>query len=203
MAQVATSKAGQMQVEAVAVQPRRRTVALIFLTGLIALMIGGLALASGRTPAEITELHGVQAMTVVGGDVIYAGVRLEHPLRHEIYRSVNGGRTWKLVAAGLPSRVTALAAPMADGPLYVGTESMGVLKSMDGGKTWQPVNAGLGPMPNATITSLTVDPDSPNRLYASIGYWLGTGEAHFAPMGTYVSDDGGVSWTRLDAGAAP
>lgn len=187
---------------------KSRTIILLIGTALIALMIGGLAVASERTPSranplpkEITELHGIQAISVTSGDVVYAGVRQDDPARNAVYRSVDGMRTWELVASGLPSRITSLAVQGPQGPLYVGTESMGVLKSVDGGKTWVPVNAGLGPMPNATVTALTVDPSAPERIYASIGYWLGTSQAHFAPMGTYVSSDGGASWTKLEAGA--
>lgn len=203
MAQVAAPNIGSLPGDTAAVRTKSGTIVLLIATALIALMIGSLAVAYERAPARMTELRGVQAISVAPGDVLYAGVQQEDPLRHEIYQSEDGGRTWSLVAAGLPSRVTALAAPGADGPLYVGTESMGVLKSVDGGETWIGVNEGLGPMPNATVTSLTVDPNRPDRLYASIGYWFGTSQAQFAPLGTYASDDGGASWIRLDTGATP
>jgi hypothetical protein len=53
-------------------------------------------------------------------------------------------------------------------------------------------------MPNVTVTSLTVDSQDPNLLHATIGYYLGTSQAHFAPMGSWVSTDGGASWSQAD-----
>lgn len=203
MTQVAAAGIGRIQEDSTMMQNKSRIIILLIGTALIALMIGRLAAAAERAPARITELHGVQAISVAPGDVFYAGVRQENPARNDVYRSVDGGRTWTLIAAGLPSRITSLAAPGSEGPMYVGTESMGVLKSVDDGEAWVPVNTGLGSMPNPTVTALTVDPSVPHRLYASIGYWLGTSQARFAPMGTYVSSDGGASWTRLEAGVTP
>jgi hypothetical protein len=173
---------------------------LLVLTALIALMIGRLAVAAEWAPAGITQLEGVQAITAAPGKArtLYAGVEEHEPIRHSVYQSPDSGRHWQLLSDNLPSKITALAVPADDGQtLYAGTESLGVLKSADGGTSWTPVNQGLGPMPNATVTSLTIDSQNPNLLRATIGYYLGTSQAHFAPMGTWVSTDGGASWSQV------
>jgi hypothetical protein len=172
---------------------------LLVLTALIALMIGRLAVAAERAPAGITQLDGLQAMAVMPGKVrtLYAGVEEREPIRHSVYMSLDGGRRWQLLSDNLPSKITTLAVPAGDGrTLYAGTESLGVLKSTDGGASWTPVNQGLGPMPNVTVTSLAVDNHDPDVLHVTIGYYLGTSQAHFVPMGTWVSTDGGVSWSE-------
>lgn len=143
--------------------------------------------------------------TVPSSHTLY---RITH--QGQIIKSNDSGRSWTLVD-GPRSRATALAV-VNDQVLYVGTESAGVFKSRDGGLTWEHASAGLGPMPHVTVTALAVDQnDGANAtarrgidvVYAAIGYWFGTSEAHFAPMGVYVSHDAGASWESLSQGPTP
>ena len=45
-------------------------------------------------------------------------------------------------------------------------------------------------MPNATVIALWVDPAEDDRLFATVGYWLGASQARFVVVGTYVAMDG-------------
>jgi hypothetical protein len=93
-------------------------------------------------------------------------------------------------------RVTVLLRTEAD-TIYAGTESAGLLRSTDDGVTWVSLTGKMGvPMPNLTVTALA-EGDSSDVIYAAVGYWLGTSEAHFAPLGVYVSEDGGMSWQAM------
>ena len=89
-----------------------------------------------------------------------------------------------------------------DGITYAGTESAGLYKTEDGGDTWTRLTDNMGlPMPNLTVTALAQGDDS-DEIYVAVGYWLGTSEAHFAPLGVYASRDGGESWHAME-GEAP
>jgi photosystem II stability/assembly factor-like uncharacterized protein len=100
-------------------------------------------------------------------------------------------------SVGFPKgRVTVMLRTEAD-TIYAGTESAGLLRSTDEGATWVSLTGRLGvPMPNLTVTALAQG-DSDNVIYAAVGYWLGTSEAHFAPLGVYVSRDGGMTWQAM------
>ena len=97
------------------------------------------------------------------------------------------------------ARVTVMLRTEAD-TIYAGTESAGLFRSSDDGATWVPLTDEMGvPMPNLTVTALA-EGDSSNTIYAAVGYWLGTSEAHFAPLGIYASEDGGMSWQAMTGG---
>ena len=104
--------------------------------------------------------------------------------------------------SGFPQgRVTVVLRAEAE-TIYVGTESAGLFRSTDGGATWVPLTAKMDvPMANLTVTALAAGENS-NVIYAAVGYWLGTSEAHFAPFGVNVSRDGGMTWQAM-AGEVP
>ena len=86
----------------------------------------------------------------------------------------------------------------AEGATYVGTESAGLYRSDDGGGTWVQLTDNMGlPMPNLTVTALAQG-HSVDEIYAAVGYWLGTSEAHFAPLGIYATRDGGTTWHAME-----
>lgn len=79
--------------------------------------------------------------------------------------------------------------------MFVTDNPSGVNKSYDGGTTWVQRNKGitsrLGPsMDEIPIFSLTVDPSSPNII------WAGTQNT----KGIYRSADGGENWEKRDSG---
>lgn len=116
-----------------------------------------------------------------------------------LYRSENGGKNW--TALKTPEQAVALAVARKDNQvLYVGTASMGVYRSADGGATWQPIGADLGLRPGValSVTALAVDPRNENVVYAAPVYRLGTTQTHLAPLGIYVSRNGGTSWTLIN-----
>ncbi len=104
--------------------------------------------------------------------------------------SLDGGRTWTLGSAGLPSsarlpqRVTALAAaPSRPGLLYAGLSEWGVARSQSDGAGWRigaetGLNAGL-------VQFLEFDPRRPGTVYLGL-----TVEGRRS----FRSDDGGLSW---------
>jgi len=129
-----------------------------------------------------------------------------------IYRSSDGGATWKKVLSkgsntggsqvildpANPNVVYAamwecVLGPWEDGNEYEGTHG-GLFKSTDGGDTWQQLTKGLPE--NLAQIQIDIAASDPNRLYASTsttrqgGYGTGSG------LGIYRSDDAGATWTK-------
>jgi photosystem II stability/assembly factor-like uncharacterized protein len=129
-----------------------------------------------------------------------------------IYRSTDGGATWKRVlykdlntggsdVAIDPLRPNVVYAalwesrlgPWEDGNEYNGTHG-GLFKSTDGGDTWHPVTKGL---PDDLVQiQVAIAASQPNRLYATVSTTHDGGYESGEGLGVYRSDDAGESWTR-------
>ncbi len=128
-----------------------------------------------------------------------------------VYKTSDGGKTWNKVLAGANgSSGCALLAMSKQEPKTIyasmwdfrrqgwtfrsGGPGSGLFKSTDGGDHWTEIkdsNAkGLPPRPWGR-TAVAVAPSKPNVVYANIEAEKG--------RGLYRSDDGGSSWTKLDA----
>lgn len=136
-------------------------------------------------------------------DVVWAAVQgnIWAPNKERgVYKSVDGGKTWKHVlsvnantgAADLvldPSNPRVLYASMwhhGRTPWYVksGGEGGGIYKSVDGGDTWNKLEGGLPSLVGKI--GIDVSPANPKRLYAIV-------EAEDG--GLYRSDNAGKTWT--------
>lgn len=108
-----------------------------------------------------------------------------------LFRSEDGGRSWKRVA--LPTKHSHLdvmaVTPDPKDPkiIYVGTHEGGVFKSTDGGATWKEANNGLGGL---DVHGLAIDPND-GKLHAAVRE---KGE------GIYRTPNGGGKWIRVDDG---
>ena len=136
-----------------------------------------------------------------------------------IYRSTDGGRTWKqvlykdantggsdvVIDPAHPDVVYAALwedrlGPWEDGNEYSGTHG-GLFKSTDGGETWRALTQGL-PADLVQI-NVAIAASQSSRLYATVstthegGYESGDG------LGVYRSDDAGEIWYRVTQDARP
>ncbi|MCU0356052.1 MAG: glycosyl hydrolase [Cyclobacteriaceae bacterium] len=123
-----------------------------------------------------------------------------------IYKSIDGGKTWKKVlyvndktgAAELSldfsNPMVLYAAMWEHGRLpwkvISGGEGSGLYKSVDGGDTWQKIHEGL-PKELGKM-SIAVSRSNPNKVYALI-----ESDSEKAKGGLFVSDNGGKSWSRI------
>src|SRR3954470_2906390 len=124
-----------------------------------------------------------------------------------IFRSLDGGKTFTAVlqrsedAGGNdvdidpsnPNIIYANLWEQRQGPwensVWTG-DGGGLFKSIDGGDTWQQITNGLPPTTNQV--NLTISPNNPQRLYASVG-----SDGPPAAVDFYRSDDAGASWTKI------
>jgi HEAT repeat protein len=117
-----------------------------------------------------------------------------------IWVSDDAGISWTQVGA-LPSRPLAIAAARGTpGLVFVGTESLGLLRSNDGGASWQRVDSTVlagGYAAPLAVTALAIDSEDEQIVYAATNIWLGTNTAHLTPLGVAVSVDGGRQWLQL------
>ena len=127
-----------------------------------------------------------------------------------IWFSDDAGISWAQAGA-LPSRPLAMAvaerssSPGTPAPVFVGTESLGLLRSDDGGASWQPaIRDGFdsealsrGNAAPLAVTALAIDPENEQIVYAATNIWLGTSSVHLTPLGVAVSVDGGRQWLQL------
>ncbi|MFU0505310.1 WD40/YVTN/BNR-like repeat-containing protein [Pseudaminobacter sp. NGMCC 1.201702] len=108
-----------------------------------------------------------------------------------IYRSGDGGKTWKAVE-GIPkteerANITSISIDPSDAQvMYATGHGVGVVKSTDGGETWEAASAGLDGM---STEGFAIDAKDPSKLYVWV---LGTG--------LYRSNDAAASWQRVDDG---
>jgi photosystem II stability/assembly factor-like uncharacterized protein len=109
-----------------------------------------------------------------------------------LFRSADGGRSWKQVPVSAKyAQLDVMAVtpdPKNPRVIYVATHEAGVLKSADGGQTWKEMNAGIG---GPDAHGLAIDPTSPSKLHAAV---------REKGQGIYRTNDGGVKWTRVDDG---
>jgi photosystem II stability/assembly factor-like uncharacterized protein len=154
------------------------------------------------------------AFRVICRDPLDASVILAGTEPARLYRSSDGGRSWRELdaIASLPGveswylpyspRAGAIrnvyAPPGSTGRLLASIEVGGLLDSNDGGETWT-----VGPVGVDTdIHHITGHPADSNLLYASLGYASLTrgGDSNGArPYGGIGrSRDGGASWQKIE-----
>ena len=87
--------------------------------------------------------------------------------RSYLYRSLDGGRTWRSIAANLPHEPVNVVAedPRTEATLYVGTD-LGVYASVDAGLTWHSLSRDL---PTAPIVDLKVHSTGPTLVAVTHG----------------------------------
>jgi photosystem II stability/assembly factor-like uncharacterized protein len=132
----------------------------------------------------------VRSMARVPGqpEYVLAGTSAGH-----VYRSKNGGRTWRPAGAAIPfpgEVIAALHFDLADPErLWIGLWTSGgqgrILWSRDLGATWNEV-AGEGLVGDQVYSLATLEQD-PNTLYAG------------TRSGVYLSRDAGATWRHLTA----
>jgi hypothetical protein len=116
-----------------------------------------------------------------------------------LYRSRDGGETWS-VLPNVPEWPTAVdLGQQTAGVVYLGTLTGGAFRSTDAGDTWQALSPDLGLLPGTfmQVTALAVNPEDEETVYVATGYWLGTTEMHFTPVGVFLSVDGGATWVQV------
>ena len=158
-----------------------------------------------------TAAVGAIAVAPSDPNVIYVGTGESTFQSHEshgdgVYKSTDGGLTWTNM--GLKdTRHIAKIRIHPDNPdlVYVAAlgntwgpnEERGIFRSKDGGQSWEKV---LYNTPEAGGIDLSMDPNNPQRLFASLyqlrGYpW--THQSGGPHSGLFRSEDGGDSWTEI------
>ena len=128
-------------------------------------------------------------------NVLYAAVgqpRTCQGARGEVWRSDDGGETWRMIVKdGLAKDVNLfdLAIDASNAARLLAATNKGLFRSEDGGETWTPSNEGL---PSHLRTRhLAWSPSAPNVVYVTLRQK--GGEAPWS-AGVYRSDDGGRTW---------
>jgi photosystem II stability/assembly factor-like uncharacterized protein len=165
--------------------------------------------------SEPTGSIGALAVAPSNPDTIYvgSGEGLQRPdlsTGDGIYKSTNGGKTWKhlglrdaqqIGAILIDPRNPNLVYVAALGHPYGANDERGVFRSSDGGETWQKV---LYKDENTGAIALAFDPRNSKVIYADLwsarqgpwenGAWQGPGS------GLYKTTDGGNTWRQLKNG---
>src|SRR5258705_8534602 len=126
-----------------------------------------------------------------------------------VYRSDDGGKTWKNVGLKATEHIGRIAIDPKDsetvyvaaqGPLWGAGGDRGLYKTTDGGKTWKKI---LSISDNTGVTDVVIDPQNPSTVYAASyqrrrHMWtLINGGPESA---LYKSTDAGATWHKLKAG---
>ncbi len=150
-------------------------------------------------------------------NVIYAGsgeacIRGNISYGNGVYKSVDGGKTWKnlglkdtqhIGAVIVDPRNSNVVFVAALGHAYGPNEERGLYRSTDGGSTWQKV---LYKDNKTGAIDVVFDPNNPNTLFASLWevYRTPWGLNSGGPgSGLYKSSDGGSTWTRVEGHGLP
>lgn len=140
-----------------------------------------------------------------------SGVKTVWAGSNRLFRTDNNGRRWKPVSGSFDGTpISAIEIARAKPRLmFVGTTGGGIFRSQDGGVTWSQDLSGID-IPARAITSIAVHPAAPATVVATVastgdlssGVQLRTG-AQLPYSHVFLSQDGGNTWTDIDAGKLP
>ncbi|MDA9819846.1 hypothetical protein N9C06_02900 [Salibacteraceae bacterium] len=142
--------------------------------------------------------------------IVWAGTGEGNPRNSQssgagIYKSVDAGKTWKLMGLEKTKTIHRIVLhPKDPNTIYVAAtgsawgpnSERGVFRSRDGGSTWKKV---LYVNDTTGCADLVIDPSNPNKLIAGMWQYLRQPwffESGGAGSGMYVSLDGGDNWSR-------
>jgi hypothetical protein len=173
---------------------------------------------SGRTWHPLFQHEPVSSMGAIAvapsnPKILYAGtgqsgLRSDMSFGDGMYRSNNGGLTWKWIGLKKsqhiadisvdphhPDRVLVAVLGHAFGP----NRERGVFLTTNGGRSWHKT---LYVNPNLGAIDLTRDPSQPNLVYAALWNFRFPFYGHYGVVngpgsGLWRSEDGGRTWTRL------
>lgn len=126
-----------------------------------------------------------------------------------LYKSVDGGSNWTKLGFEKSERIANIIVnPKNSKEIYVGvlgalwgdSKERGVYKTTDGGTTWSKI---LYTNQKTGCADLTMDPNDPNILYASMWEFRRTGwsfESGGENSALYKSVDGGATWNKIHNG---
>ncbi|HVR43896.1 MAG TPA: hypothetical protein VMS56_10700 [Thermoanaerobaculia bacterium] len=154
---------------------------------------------------------GAVAVNQQNPDVVWVGtgesnVRNSASVGNGVYRSVDGGVSWKHVGLDGTERISRIRLHPTDpdtawvaamGRAWGENAERGVFRTTDGGKSWTKV---LYVDPRSGAADLAIDPSNPNKLFAATWdyrRWPWFFRSGGPGSGLWVSHDGGTSWKRL------
>ncbi len=147
-------------------------------------------------------------------DILWVGTGENVSGRHVgygdgIYRSLNGGKTWKNMGLKKTEHISkilihpndsSIIYVASEGPLWSSGGERGVFKSTDAGRTWKPC---LTISKDTGVVDIALDPGHPATLYAAAYQRRRTVASFLAAgpeSGIYKTTDGGKSWRKLKVG---
>ena len=153
---------------------------------------------------------GAVAVDPTNPDVLWVGTGEGNPRNSQtfgngVYRSLDGGRTWKHLGLRDSRSIHRLIIdPANTDVVYAGVlgaswgahPERGVFKTTDGGATWKKI---LYVNDETGAADLVMDPRNPRKLYAAMWHyrrWAWFMTSGGPGSGLYVTFDGGATWTR-------
>lgn len=116
-----------------------------------------------------------------------------------VFKSTNGGRSWRAMKAGLGhnTTVSALAIdPQTPTTLYAAADGR-VFKTTDGGRSWRATSLALAD--EEFVSALAIDPRTPSTLYVATS----SGDITVIAGGVFRSVDAGATWRPFNQGLRP
>ena len=151
-------------------------------------------------------------------DIVYVaatGHLWEHNPDRGLYKTIDGGKTWRRLTSGLPSDGKTGASDIQMDPtnpniLYAGMwerirrpfifesggPNGGIYKSTNGGDTWTKLTTGL-PAGNIGKVTITIHRKNP-RILSAIVEAARTGDLKVPGSGIYRSEDAGLTWVYVN-----
>ncbi len=163
---------------------------------------------------EAVASIGALAVDPVRPDVVWAGTGEGNPRNsvtggYGIYRSLDGGVTWKCMGLELTRYIHRIIIdPVNPDIVYAGAignpwaphKERGLFRTTDGGKTWSQV---LFTNETSGVADMVMDPSNPGKIFVAMWdhrRWPWFFESSAAGSGLWVTHDGGDTFTRVRDG---